>query len=238
MKERKTVLTCTQCGARLTVNDTTNRFSCEYCGAEFIVERSEGEVALKVAKQVGGAIRDVGDETRLELRRLQLGQQLSMLGIQLSNVQSEIRDLERRRPSRFSRGGRQLKELRQQEQGLRTQIDQLSRVLSSLPTHLEPTVETVPQALPISSPRGEKKSRFGSCLVNGGLGCLVWFMVASPFILLVQALWPGYEEMSDMPPLASCISSIGVLLGIVVAILAVARRERIYSWIRGRTSRS
>jgi uncharacterized membrane protein YhaH (DUF805 family) len=96
-------------------------------------------VALAVSEKLAASIEKTGSQTheaikegsyvtQTELRRLQIAQDLSMVQMRLSNVQSEIRSIERMPMSSLTRN--QLRELRTQEVDLKRQIQTLSDVLN------------------------------------------------------------------------------------------------------------
>jgi len=121
-----------------------DRIACAYCGSELIVEYSEGDMNLSLAQKIKETLQDVGQETQgairestgvtqSELQRLQIGQQIGTLQIQLSSIRSEIRALEREKQlSRAAKG--QLKDLRREEQECLLQIRNLQSFLSNKAT--------------------------------------------------------------------------------------------------------
>ena len=101
-----TKLNCTACGAPISVPEDLDFINCSSCGSFLGIERGEGYVALKVAEKIARAIEDSGkgtqdvirentQVTRSELQRLQMSQEISSAQMQLSNIQAEIRGLER-----------------------------------------------------------------------------------------------------------------------------------------------
>jgi hypothetical protein len=94
-----------------------------------MVQRSEGQVSLKIAETISRAIADTGQVTQAELKRLQLGQQLTALQLQLSTLQAEIRALERQR-RKTGKERRQLTQLREQERLLIQQIRSIQVALN------------------------------------------------------------------------------------------------------------
>lgn len=129
-------VSCTACGGPLSISQDVENIKCEFCGSTFQIQRNEGEVSLKIAEEVSRSIQEVGtqtqtsieeqaQQTRSELQRLQLQQELSSLQIQLSGIQSEIRELNRAKKNRKIKG--QLKELQANE----AQIIRNMRILQS-----------------------------------------------------------------------------------------------------------
>ena len=137
---------------------TWSFLNCNYCGAALQVQRGEGYVALKAAKEVSRSIEQMADRTestiregtsvtQVELRRLQVSQEISSLQFHLSSLQSEIRSLDRQKSSRRIR--RQLKELRIQERRLIEQIRGLQGSLSPA------TAAEKPQSYPMQQSKWE-----------------------------------------------------------------------------------
>ena len=85
---------CSSCGAPIKIPADLDHFNCAYCGAALVVQRGEGYVALKLAEQVGKTIQEVGQKTlstiregaqvtHVELKRLQIGQEIDELQFRL-----------------------------------------------------------------------------------------------------------------------------------------------------------
>ena len=134
---------CSSCGAPIKVPSDLERFNCAYCGAALVVQRGEGYVALKLAEQVGKTIQEVGQQTQstiregaqvtqVELKRLQIGQEISALQIRLSSVQAEIRMLERQKADRKIK--KQLKALRTEQDALANRIKNLQVGFAAYPS--------------------------------------------------------------------------------------------------------
>jgi LSD1 subclass zinc finger protein len=148
---------CSSCGAPLNIPLDAEQVSCTYCGAALIVQRSEGHISLKIAEKVSQTIQDVGGQTQAsiregteitqsELKRLQITQEQSSLQIQLTNIQSEIRSLERLKSDRKIKG--QIKELQSKEKNLIARINGLQKFL-------EPPSEN-PTKLPSSNAKSHR----------------------------------------------------------------------------------
>jgi DNA-directed RNA polymerase subunit RPC12/RpoP len=60
-------LKCENCGGRLDVGDDMERFACGYCGAEMVVQRRGGTVALKGVTEAIGKVQVGTDKTAAEL---------------------------------------------------------------------------------------------------------------------------------------------------------------------------
>jgi LSD1 subclass zinc finger protein len=132
-------LACPSCGGSIQLPKGINRINCSYCGTHLQAQHGEGNTTLEIVEQVTQTIQEVGTETQSaikegtqvaqsELKRLQLGQDLSIAQMQLSNIQSEIRTLERERRTRKIK--RQLEELRINERDTKDRIRALQAALS------------------------------------------------------------------------------------------------------------
>jgi uncharacterized Zn finger protein (UPF0148 family) len=97
---------CPACGAPLVIPDNRDAMYCSSCGSSLAIDRGESSVTLKFAEKIVSAIEQAGTATqnairenayvtRAELQRLQANQELSTLQLQLSNLQAEIRTVER-----------------------------------------------------------------------------------------------------------------------------------------------
>ena len=138
-------VSCTSCGAPISIPSDIDRLNCIYCGATLIVQRGEGYVALKLAEQVSKSITESGVQTQstirentyvtqTELKRLQLGQEISSLQIQLSTLQSEIRTLQRQTTN--EQISWQLKDLDNQQAHLINRINILQTALTGYSTSI------------------------------------------------------------------------------------------------------
>lgn len=133
---------CPSCGAPIEVPERSSQTKCPYCLASLTIERNSGDIELKTAEKVVGSIESSGNRTQsailegttitqIELKRLQLSQDLSNTQLRLSNVQSEIRTLERTQLDRITKT--QLSELRSQESTLKRHISMLQDTLYPVP---------------------------------------------------------------------------------------------------------
>lgn len=88
-------LECPSCGAQL--SETDSKYVCEYCGKEVIMESQKiAAIGSSIARsdlKMQEVIATGSQSTQLELRKLQLTQELSMLEMQLSNLRSEKRSI-------------------------------------------------------------------------------------------------------------------------------------------------
>lgn len=144
-------LNCTSCGAPIKVLPDVEIIICPYCHTNMIVERSQSQVILKMGQQVSKSIERGTDTTQVELKRLQLGQDISMLQLQLSTLQAEIRTLERQGSTPLIK--KQLGELKVQEKGLIGRIKTLQASLlpaAGIPD--QASYRDLAQAVPKSTP--------------------------------------------------------------------------------------
>jgi uncharacterized Zn finger protein (UPF0148 family) len=81
-------LECPKCGAPL--SEEGSKLTCKYCGHESILESKK---AIEIGEKVSNSIASSSESTQVELKRLQLAQELSSLQMQLSNLRSEKRRL-------------------------------------------------------------------------------------------------------------------------------------------------
>lgn len=167
---------CPSCTGAVQVPTNMDRIACVYCGSELIVEYSEGDMmTLSLAQKIKETLQDVGQETqgairentgvtKTELQRLQIGQQIGTLQIQLSSIRAEIRTLEREKQlSRTAKS--QLKELRKEEQACMLQIRNLQSLLSD---------EKVTQQVSKSESSKTKSSSMSSPMKKGCAWGCVW----------------------------------------------------------------
>ena len=124
-------LVCVSCGAPISIGPNTQQVKCAYCGTVQIVDRSEGQVALKAVEQVKRMVEQESAQTQAELQRLDIGNQLQTAQLELANVQAEIRTLQRQPGSAIV--SRQLAELRGREAALLTQTQNLQFQLQGYP---------------------------------------------------------------------------------------------------------
>jgi hypothetical protein len=138
-------INCASCGAPLEIPNDVDLLQCQFCHAQLSVKRGEGYVTLKIAEKLSQAveqsgnatqsvIRDSTQVTQSELKRLQIGQDLAMLQLQLTNLQSEIRSLERGK--RDNVVIEQINDLYREEKNLKQRIQVLENALMpSSPEH-------------------------------------------------------------------------------------------------------
>jgi ribosomal protein S27AE len=155
-------MSCPNCGASISVTEDLNQLNCAHCGSTLSIQRGDGYAALKMAEKLGqtiqdssaqtqGTIRDGTQVTQLELKRLQINQDITTAQLQLSNIQAEIRGLEREKPT--GKIKQQLRELRLQEASIRSRIMSLQAALlpettSSVAGAVPPTMTSTPASKP------------------------------------------------------------------------------------------
>lgn len=172
-------INCASCGAPIKVPPELDSFNCAFCGANLMVKRGDGYVALKLTEQVTKSIQDSSAQTQStirestlvtqsELKRLQLGQEISSLQIQLANIRAEIRSLQRQKGDRKIK--EQLKGLSQHETSLWNRINSLQMTLAGS----YPNKETAQAHLNAAQQLNSKPHNGCSPL---GRGCLTWVLV-------------------------------------------------------------
>ncbi len=215
-------LSCPSCGGPITVPEDLEYFNCAYCGVGLNVKHGEGYVALRLAKEIGQAIRDTGSQTQdtiragthttqSELKRLQLAQTVSSAQLQLSAIQAEIRALERSKKNR--RVKQQLKQLYAQEQ----QVIQLIRSTQAALVPVNVTASTKATTKQVAR-RRKTPSRFSK-------GCLWGFLVymgvgvfCALLAMPVDRIVFSNSASSDgsMGPLGFAGALVGFLAGVLV----------------------
>lgn len=209
---------CPSCTGAVQVPTNMGKIACAYCGSELIVEYSEGDMTLSLAQEIRETLQDIGLETqdaikentgvtKTELQRLQIVQQIGTLQIQLSNIRTEIRTLERER--KLSRAAkRQLKDLRQEEQECILQIHNLQSFLSDGKGN--PQFSKTKSSQSVSSPM--KKG-----CVWGFVSYIVVALVLSIVAIPLDTLFFNISVEDDVNgPLFSIATFIGFLFGVVV----------------------
>lgn len=219
-------LSCPKCGGGITVPPDLEFFNCAYCGTGIQVKRGEGFVALKLAEVVTSAIRESSastqsairegsQQTQAEIKRLELGQQLSAAQLQLTNIQSEIRSIERMKQSGQTR--RHLKELRSQERGLIARINQIHSLLYPNQT--------------TSSVASTSNSSSGRWKTGCALGCSTYFLLT--MFIVVAGMSINREAFSDgSSPLATTLSFFAFLVGVIVFIYYMNPNSNLFAPIK------
>ncbi len=206
-------LHCPNCGSPLDIVDGMESVTCAYCSTQLAVHRTENSFMLEIGDTISEAIADSGDRTqdaiqqsayvtRDELRRMQATQQYSNLRLILTNIRSEIRELER---NDFSlKRNADIRQLRTQEAGLQAEMLELRRFL-------EPEKVDVEEAA--TPPTSSSSTDVGS-LVKW---VLLWpFLIAAIFwrygaigkvgaILWALTIWPLYVSL----PMSVCAAVAG-----------------------------
>lgn len=257
---------CSSCGAPIRIPPELEYFNCAFCGASLVVQRGEGYIALKLVEQVSKSIQDVGEQTQstiregtqvtqVELKRLQLSQEISSLQIQLSSIQSEIRSLQRQKADRKIK--RQLKELSGEEASLIDRIKGLQTVLAqSYPAQDSAQSESVeePQEPP-AGPKSKTPPRGNFCTSPIGKGCLTGLLVliagsivcGIPAQALDQAIFniPMGANSSSNQPSGPIFSLAGIFITVAFVVgfaYGVNPKAKIWistgNWIRGRLGKA
>jgi DNA-directed RNA polymerase subunit RPC12/RpoP len=191
-------INCASCGSPIEVPDDADLIKCPYCGSQLSVKKDQSDISLQIAEKVGQAVEQSGSAsqeairngtyvTQSELKRLQVGQDLSMLQLQLNNIQSEIRSLEREKKDKLIEN--QIVELRIQERDLKQRIQGLQSVLLSPISNYQDGISQTSSAF--SEPkviaqkpdrvRRERRPMSGKTLLIIG-GCL--FLIGSCILFL------------------------------------------------------
>lgn len=226
-------ITCASCNAPIRVPPDIDTLNCSYCGASLVVQRGEGYVVARIAEEMGKAVRDTGVQTQatiregaqltqIELKRLQLGQDLALLHTQLSSTQAEIRALERSRKS--GRIRRQLRELRAQEQDLRTQVASLQSALSNLrapsKASSSPSPESRRTTPTASTKRGCANSLSLRALWRSGCAPAVVAWLVATFVCGLVAMPLDEAVFNTAAEDSGPLFSIAIVLGLATGILA------------------
>lgn len=163
-----TKLSCPACTASITLPADTNQLNCDYCATALIIQHSEGHPTLKIAQQLHSTLQNVGEQTQLELKKMQLVQEMSVLQLQLSNIQAEQRALERQ-PVNW-KIKQQMGQLQREEQTKFTHLQQLQARLAALGLPLD--TETTPDTLSVKANLSTRDwwTTFLFCLFLGFLG--------------------------------------------------------------------
>ncbi len=118
-----TGMDCPSCGAPILLNAGNSSGCCEYCGKRVIVE---SKMLEDVGEKITSSLHASESKTQIELQRLQHTQELSMLQMQLSNLGSEKRNLERNKNRQTTT---QLAQIQAEERGLNNRISILQNTL-------------------------------------------------------------------------------------------------------------
>jgi hypothetical protein len=82
-------LTCPSCGGKLEITNDIDRFACGHCGAEHIVRRSGGTVALAPVVAGLAKVQSGVDKTASELAIVRLTAEIKQLETKLGEMKSE-----------------------------------------------------------------------------------------------------------------------------------------------------
>ena len=176
-------VSCKSCGAPISIPPGLDTFNCSHCGASLLVQRGEGYVSLKLAEDIKQSIENMSDQTNSTLRegakitqqelvKLQIQQEINSLNIQISNIQSEIRMLERSKITGKVRS--QLRTLRSQQSEIQEQVWKLKSKYEYATPNPFPGVVSKNTSKNNSEPF--LKTKFGKSL---GSGCLTFFIISA-----------------------------------------------------------
>lgn len=216
-------MTCPSCMGAVQVPTDMDRIACTYCGSELIVEYREGDMmTLSLAQKIKETLQDVGQKTqgairentgvtKIELQRLQIGQQIGTLQIRLSSIRAEIRVLEREKQlSRVAKS--QLKELHKEEQECLLQIRNLQSFLSDEKVTQQVSKSEASKTKPPSMFSPMKKGCAWGCATYIGVA-LTLSMVAVPLDMLFFNISPNGDVDG---PFFSIATGVGFLFGVAV----------------------
>lgn len=157
-----------------------------------------------VGQETQGAIRENTGVTKAELQRLQIGQQIGTLQIQISSIRAEIRALEREK-KRSNAAERQLKELRREEQEYLLQIRQLQSLLSDKKNAQSVAQETKA----IKGKSTERSPLLKGCVLGCGTYIMAIFacsFIAIPLDLLLFDVSSAGEAQGPFFSLAALVA--------------------------------
>ena len=228
---------CPNCGAPVQVPDGATRLQCPYCATSLAVERQGSEVVLEAAGRIRDTLEQTSAQTQAaiqsgtyvtqaELRRLQIAQDLSMAQMRLTQIQSEIRAIERTPQTSVTRA--QLRELRAQESALKQQIGALQNILNPAPVSATPNADNGGGGSAIPGNLGRQFFSFGGRAPRS----TYWVGVVICFILSLIISAAGGEEPSDA---VACISLPAMVLflwiGLAVSIKRYHDRNKSGWWV-------
>jgi len=223
---------CASCGAPLPVHEKTNEIICNYCGASMVVERTGNQVTLIMGEEIEKTIKETGSRTaaeiressqttQLELKRLQMQQQIASLENQLSRVKSEIRGLESIK--RNSKQKKQLKELEQEKESLIYRIKLLEN-------QVYPVDPQQGQGTPPRFQDFKPKARSGGCLT----GIIVFFIFSFIFMGIGTTIDTAIYGDAEGAPIP--FSTIGFLIASTAGILGYIYKNspnsRVTLWMK------
>jgi TM2 domain-containing membrane protein YozV/uncharacterized Zn finger protein (UPF0148 family) len=120
-----TKIACPSCGAFL--SSARGKVVCEYCGSQVVIESKQS-----AEKETQEVVVTESEATQVELRKLQLTQELSMLHMQLSNLKSEKRSIDLF-PKKTKQHYVQLAQIEAEEKSIVSRINHIQSVLSLAP---------------------------------------------------------------------------------------------------------
>ena len=85
-------LDCPSCGAPILLDEKKSKARCSYCGKDILLE---SKTLQDIGEQFSNTFQEAESRTQIEIQKLQLTQELSILKMQLSSLRTEKRGLER-----------------------------------------------------------------------------------------------------------------------------------------------
>jgi uncharacterized membrane protein YhaH (DUF805 family) len=213
------------------------RLKCSYCGATLTVEQHGNNLTVELADRVLGAIAQGKVQSQAEFQRLRLTQELSSAEMQLANVQSEMRAIQRGPINAVSR--RQLDELNEKADDLQSQIANLqaqlypnSPSLVGAPTRLEAwriTPQRIGWLLFSTNGRASRLEFWAGAVVFAAI------YVALVIIFAIQRLLPDGGIGPAIATLLSLVSLVQVIaliwVGVAVGIKRFHDRDKPGWWV-------
>jgi len=233
---------CASCGSPIQIPDNAEMVICPYCGTQLGVKRDGNYATLKVMEQISQVVQQTGDGTRSairegaqatqsELKRLQINQDIGLMQLQLSNIQSEIRSLEREKKDRVVK--RQINELRIQENDLQQRIQALQSAILS-PEPEEQKAVGQPEAYVHTQPQQEKGGKRARTPLSGLalliIGGSVFLLGSCIFLLFILGQFGSASGATD-----NLVGFIGaqiicslpiILLGLALSIFGYLRLRK------------
>lgn len=225
---------CASCGAPIQVSCDSDFLTCPYCQAQLTLVRNENEMILKVNEKVSQTIQQSGNATQdvirdgtqvtqSELKRLQIAQDLSILQLQLTNIQAELRSLQRGKMDQVTQ--KQFYDLSHQEHDLKQRIQTLQNAL--IPAQpMAQRVEAV--SAPVTYRQPEKKVKSGKgfiftgapMLIIGGLLFILFFIIQLSNKEGVDQNFSGFVGAQFLCPIPL------IVIGAILLVIGLVQRSK------------
>ncbi len=221
-------MSCTSCGAPLKIPSDIDQLCCPYCRSNLTVQRGDGYVALQVTKRLSISIQESADKTQdaitegtqvtqIELKRLQLTQELSIAHMQLGNIQAQIRSLQ---------SVKQTKKVKQQLAGLRASEANIMNQINILQAALRPSGISGVESRQPASVTSQKKAKTPFTRSPFKMGCAVFFLVSFVGVSIVSAITSASPSMEKFSIAGmNIVMTIALIIGVYYGI-RVAKREK------------